>query len=349
MHSSEEFYGLSVNTISSSYIDQTAAIFIFLKEDARVGFINRAGSEVLGYPKEQIIGRDWFDTFLPEGVRAASRRHFKDFFLKKIEVPIMHENMLLTKEGDIRHIKWSTLYVKEERGVLGTGLDITDKKSLQIYLAQQDAEKRKQLLSASIEAQEQERHHISRELHDNVGQLLTTCKLVLDVEINNNCSPLLHKAFDSLQQAINAIRTLSHQLNPAQLKELGLESSIRELVETIQLSGKYTVNLQIAGEQYLRSIDAATGLSAFRIIQEGLNNIIKHAAASEIAIAVIGSEQSLDFEIRDNGKGFDTKSLVKGLGLRNIYNRAELFGGSVYIKSERGEGTLLSVCIPVVH
>ncbi|MDB5251025.1 MAG: domain S-box protein [Flaviaesturariibacter sp.] len=336
---------------TTDYLDLTPLIVVMLRPDHTVGYINQLGAETLGYRKDEIVGTDWFQRFIPADARENALRRFDTVISGGATVRQYHENALQLRDGQVRTIRWSTTLIKTKdgaiEGALGSGLDITENKALQTYLYKQETEKRQQVLSAVIDAQEAERQHIASELHDNVGQLLTTCKLMLGMELDHQVSPLLQGCFDNLQRAINEIRSLTHHLNPAQLSEIGFVSSLREMIQTLQVAGTYDFTLTIAGEESLRELDAAVALSAFRIVQESLNNIFKHAGAFKIDILVQGSPTSLDIEVADNGRGFVIGSVKKGLGLKNIYNRAELHGGSVYINSTPGEGTLVSICIPL--
>ena len=128
---------------------------------------------------------------------------------------------------------------------------------------------------------------------------------------------------------------------------MDLVTFIGEQCRSLVHSGKFEVRGHVEGEQFLKSISYELSLSACRIIQEQISNIIKHAKAPQLTFFLIGSKNSLDIEIKDNGAGFLKNPDSKGLGLRNIYNRAEMFQGSVYINSAADEGCLLSLCFPI--
>jgi signal transduction histidine kinase len=152
-----------------------------------------------------------------------------------------------------------------------------------------------------------------------------------------------------LQVAIDEIRNLSHRLNPAQLEDIGLENSIKELLLRMNAAGKFAAQFYVNDSAALKKLEYKTSLSLFRIIQEQLSNVVKHANASQVRITMEISKDFLDLEISDNGKGFDTKNTIKGLGLKNIRNRAEFHRGTTYIAAAPGEGCLLSVCIPLAE
>jgi signal transduction histidine kinase len=233
--------------------------------------------------------------------------------------------------------------------MLRSGEDITEKKVLQEKLASQEKEKRRQTIAAVLDAQEKERLHIASELHDNVGQILTTCKILLEGEISKGDAPAtLNHTYNHLQKAINELRTISHQLNPAQLHEIGLVNAIRDLAKSVNLASSANVILRAVDTRCFDSLDESISLSIFRIVQEQLNNILKHADASKVTITITRSSDAVELEITDNGKGFRLSTVSRGLGLKNIYNRADLFNGKVTIHTAPGEGCTVSVYIPLM-
>jgi PAS domain S-box-containing protein len=338
---------------TQDYLDIAGVIIVVIRPDETVELINKKGCELLGYKKEEIEGHRWFDLFVPEDEREESRSYFLDM-LHNDKNPIEYfESAVLTKESEIRIIQWHNAYLRNEDGeivgVLSSGEDTTSKKVLQSRLAAQESEKRKQILAAILAAQENERHEIAYELHDNVNQILTTCKILLESEIKNQGGSVFVKnSYRYLQNAIDEIRNLTHRLNPTQLEDMGLQESLEEMLRRLNIAGKFEVQLTINDPVALKEIDFHISLSLFRIVQEQLNNIIKHADASLVRISIDLSKQFIDMEISDNGKGFNPKEAIKGLGLANIRNRAEFHRGIAHVSSTPGEGCVLSVYIPLV-
>lgn len=339
---------------TQDYLDIAGVIIVVIRPDETVELINKKGCELLGYNKAEIEGSKWFDRFVPEDEREESRSYFMQM-LKNDKHPIeYYENAVLTKENEIRIIQWHNAYLRNEDGnviaILSSGEDTTSKKVLQSRLAAQESEKRQQILAAVLEAQENERHDIAYELHDNVNQILTTCKILLESEIKKEGGSVFVKnSYRYLQNAIDEIRNLSHRLNPSQLEDIGLEGSLREMLTRLDLAEKFDVQLAINDSSALRQIDYHVSLSIFRIVQEQINNIIKHAGASFVRISIELSQQFIDLEIADNGKGFYPATVSKGLGLTNIRNRAEFHMGTSHVSSAPGEGCIVSVCMPLVR
>jgi PAS domain S-box-containing protein len=327
-------------------------IIVVIRPDQTVELINRKGCEVLGYEKAEIEGQNWFDKFVPEEYREDTRIYFMQTLQTDIEPVEYYENATLTKNGDIRFVQWHNAYLRNDYGeivaMLSSGEDVTFKKVLQSRLAAHEVEKRKQILAAVLEAQENERREIAYELHDNVNQILTTCKILLENEIKDSQSSVfVTNSYQYLQNAIDEIRNLSHRLNPAQLEDMGLYDSIKDLVRGMNIGGRFNVKFEVNNPAALKKLDYHISLSVFRILQEQLNNIIKHAEAKSVRISIEISERFIDVEVADDGKGFDLKKIVKGLGLKNIRNRAEFHRGRSYIGTALGEGCTLSVCLPI--
>lgn len=149
-----------------------------------------------------------------------------------------------------------------------------------------------------------------------------------------------------LDNAIQEIRDLSHSLAISYKFEAGLAGTLQELVNKVQLARDFTVNLAVSPD-----LDEHTNsrqkLAVYRIVQEQLNNIIKHAAASQVDIRIDLRQNELHLLVADDGKGFDLSKAKKGLGLNTMINRAEALGGKATVQSEPGKGYRLLVTIPV--
>jgi two-component system sensor histidine kinase UhpB len=156
---------------------------------------------------------------------------------------------------------------------------------------------------------------------------------------------MLDRATRSIMDVINEVRAISHSLVPPTLGDLGLVESVRELVATVALVQKLHVDLD-ATDFNETGLPENGKLMLYRIIQEALNNIIKHAHASTVHIYLARNRKTVLLQISDNGQGFDPGKARRGLGLNNIRNRAELFGGKVVLKAEPGAGCILTVSIP---
>lgn len=226
--------------------------------------------------------------------------------------------------------------------------DITKQRKLSQRLMDQEIHKQKQLAEATITVQEKERQQIGKELHDNINQHLTTARLYLEVaheKATGEVQELIKLSLKNIAGMIREIRTLSQSLVPPTLGDIGLVESIQELCDSLKRA--HTFSVDFAFRHFDESAIADNvKLMLFRIIQEQVNNIIRHSHATEVHIKLQSDAESIILTIEDNGTGFDTAKTRKGMGLNNIASRAALMGGKANIKAAPGKGCILTVELP---
>ena len=228
---------------------------------------------------------------------------------------------------------------------------IIESKNAEEKLLQQELDKQKLVAQAVVDAQEKERAEIGKELHDNINQILSTTKLYLELAKNDDDQRLnlINRSAGNIHNAIHEIRNISRSLVPASIGVLGLQDAVADLVESVRTTRAIHVEFHPVG-QFDEIISDKTKLMLFRIIQEQVNNVLKHSGARNLIIELIleESDQRIELNITDDGKGFNPGSVGEsGLGLSNITSRASLFGGKVTIQSAPGSGCKLSVQIPL--
>lgn len=209
------------------------------------------------------------------------------------------------------------------------------------------------LLRTQLEIQEQTLKNISQEIHDNVGQVLTLAKLNLATTTvaEEAASEKIKTSQQLIGKAIQDLRDLSRSLNTDYVEDLGLVRSIEYELELLQKTGTIETELNIEGK--IIKFDKQKELILFRIVQETIHNIIKHAEAKKISAAIDFTHEAVTIIIKDNGKGFDLSPLndagnnTFGLGLRNMKNRATLIGAKFSINSIPGTGTEAYLQLPV--
>jgi signal transduction histidine kinase len=223
---------------------------------------------------------------------------------------------------------------------------IERKKNLDSLIRQQ-LNSQKQITEAAIIGQEKEKEAIGKELHDNINQILASVKLYLDTAIRNEDirDELLQKSRENVNIAIDQIRKLSHSLIAPPLTEISLREAVSELVTELNVLAKFKVSLNA---EHLNEIllNDNKKLMLYRIIQEQITNIIKHAKANHVDITFNSLPSMLILTIEDDGIGFDPSVKAKGIGLRNIENRISYYTGKVDIHSARGKGTSMTVYLP---
>lgn len=215
-------------------------------------------------------------------------------------------------------------------------------KLLQQALAEERIHYRNELAQEVFNAQEAERKKLGEELHDNINQLLGVVKLYIEhAQVNPAAKDeMLKKSSEYLLQVINEIRSLSKSLVSPTLKDLGLIASIYELIESIQETKTIQIDVNTHGfsEENLSEIKK---LMVYRILQEQLNNILKHSRAEHVDIELTHEHSNVYLKIEDDGMGFDVKNIRSGLGLKNIRHRLELFKGRMNVESAPGQGCKL--------
>lgn len=225
------------------------------------------------------------------------------------------------------------------------------KKQIQ-HKAELDAElaSQKELRAKSIiEAEEKERIRIATDLHDGVGQLLSAAKLnlsSLENKINLNDASqqtAFQNAISLVDDSVKEVRSVSHNMMPNTLLKLGLASAVKEFVTKIQGTPNLKVNLEIVGLN--NRIEQEKETVIYRVIQEVVSNIIKHAKATELTLQIIKHEHELSILIEDNGIGFDTSKInsFEGIGLKNILSRIEFINGTMHFDSVLGRGTTVII------
>ena len=206
------------------------------------------------------------------------------------------------------------------------------------------------LLQAQLEIQEQTLKNISQEIHDNIGQSLSLAKLHLGTMDATQPLALEEKILDSRQlvsKAIRDLRQLSHSLDADQIGKIGLVQALETELEVISRAGAHQTKLEVDGTPY--RIDKQKELILFRIVQEALHNIIKHAEARTIGLHFRFTPVGMELRILDDGKGFTiplhgtNENITFGVGIRNMHDRANLIGATLHISSTPETGTTVSL------
>lgn len=270
------------------------------------------------------------------------------------------EFRILRRDGSLRWIAHACQPVFDQQGCFlgrrGSNRDITDRKSAEEAL--QESEKQLQQLSSRIlTAQESERSRISRELHDELGGALALVKLrfsLIERGLREDQAVLIAQCRQMAQyvdEIIESVHRLSRDLSPAILEDIGLTSALKWLVN--HFADNYNITAQCTIEDIDHLFQKSERIMIFRILQEALTNIGKHAGAASVRIEVRTEKDMLFLSVEDNGRGFDTDGNAgkvfseRGLGLATMQQRSEILGGAFEIRSEAGQGTRIAVRIPI--
>ncbi|HEY9195258.1 MAG TPA: sensor histidine kinase, partial [Mucilaginibacter sp.] len=221
-----------------------------------------------------------------------------------------------------------------------------------IYYKQTKLRQRNIAMQAIIETEESERRRIAQDLHDSVSQTMSAAKINLSIiggELpfrDEEQRQRFEKVIGLVDDGFKEVRTISHNMMPWALHKTGLAQVIKQFIKNIE-NDAIAVNFFSRG--FDEPFDDAIEIILYRVLQESVNNVMKHAHASRLDISLIRDDINISLTIEDNGRGFDTTDpeTQKGMGLNNLQSRINFLNGKVEIDSEVGKGTLVSVYIPV--
>jgi PAS domain S-box-containing protein len=261
----------------------------------------------------------------------------------------LEETLRLRVGTEERTMRLKAAVVRDDAGqpvrLLGVDLDMSqvqrlEADNLRLRLRQQQA-----LFEAVQEAQEEERRRMSESLHNGIGQLLYATKLQLDCLPTTPELPARRAAARLLSEAIQQTRTLSHELTPAILEEFGLEATLQSICHSLNTPTlRWHCHLVLEQEPPL---PVSLQLAVYRLAQELVQNVLKHAQATEATLEVEVLPAWVVLRVEDNGRGFDPTHTTDGLGLRTLRSRVALLGGSVYLTTAPGQGAQCQVRIPL--
>jgi signal transduction histidine kinase len=199
------------------------------------------------------------------------------------------------------------------------------------------------LLQSKLEIQEQTFHEISQELHDNIGQVLSLVSINLNTLNASHDTVKIAHMDELLGKALTDLRNMSHSLDADYIRNNGWTELVHKLMNNLQNTGKFTTDIQLDDD--LPPLGTEKPIILFRMIQEVINNVIKHAQANTIYLKAQKENDRLVITINDNGKGFSKNLVSNGAGLHNLQNRAKMINAGLMIDSQPGMGTLVTISI----
>jgi signal transduction histidine kinase len=227
--------------------------------------------------------------------------------------------------------------------MVGVHVDVTDRKKIE--------QERLELSGRLINAQELERTHLAREIHDDFCQKVALLSIEMDSLASGTIDPLARKRLSELREKVNGIgeelHTLSHRLHSSKLDVLGLAVSVRSFCA--EFAERQGIRIEFSHKDIPTSIPPDAALALYRIVQEGLRNIAKHSHALSAQVALTANSEAISLAITDSGVGFDPSNILlsEGIGVQSMKERALMVGGSVEVKSRPMEGTQISVTVPI--
>jgi PAS domain S-box-containing protein len=337
-----------------SLIENSADAIKMMDADWNILFASRSNEKLLGYHPSEMIHRSWLSFVYADDINQAKA------LIAEVNLnPGVPHGLCIRLVNKAGNYIWSegtvTNLLNEEsvRALVCNFHDVTEKVTaekekqlLEKSLMEEKIHKQKEIARATIDGQEKERKAIAMELHDNINQVLGVIKLYIGMarKVPTATTEMLDKSYESIDFCINEIKNLSKRLMPPGLQD-GISEAIERLIENVEEASN--IEIIYSGCANLSTkIDERKQLSIYRIVQELLTNIIKHASATKVLLSLKEENGQIIIDIVDNGKGFNTFSAKKGLGLQNIQNRVEVYNGTFKITSAENEGTTATVSIP---
>ncbi|HEY8388729.1 MAG TPA: PAS domain-containing protein [Parasegetibacter sp.] len=311
-------------------------------------YANEALKELLGFSDEELTNNFmwWRNNLHPDDkVRMLTAT---EKAIKGNQSIWSDEYRIRCKDGNYKVVFDRAYIVRNEEGkairLVGAMQDVTNERKLQKELVDEKVNRQKEIAQAVIRAQEAEKEQLGEELHDNINQLLATTKLYLEHSLQHSDTreEFVRRSLENVVIIIEEIRKLSRTLAPPSLGEIGLVEGIIDLVNNISSARQLEFDLDLNSFRE-DQVSHDKKLSLYRIVQEQLNNILKHSGADKVRISLNMKNEEMVLLVADNGVGFDPGRVKYGLGLRNIKNRTELYNGTIQIKSAPGQGCKLEV------
>ncbi|MGK9476808.1 PAS domain-containing sensor histidine kinase [Melioribacter sp. OK-6-Me] len=335
-------------------LTETTSSAIFIYQDNKFVYLNPYTEIITGYSKDELMEMEVWNLIHPD---------FRDEVMKigiaRLEgkaVPNRYSFKIITKDGTERWIELSagTILYKNKPAAIGTAFDITVMKNAETIL-NESRERYRQLVLHMQTLRESERAAIAREMHDELGQLLTSLKMNLSIikrdivekkiqDINTIITEL-DSMSGVIDRAVAGVRKMITELRPEVLDKLGLIPAIEWLVENFKKTTKIDCSYKFSDESI--QLDSDKELVIFRIIQEALTNISRHSKATKVSVSLTKKEGSIHLIIKDNGVGFDNKMLAdkKTFGLMGMQERASSIGATFEIESKKGQGTVIKLVL----
>ena len=311
--------------------------------------INIAFTKVTGWKPEQVEGQP-IEKIMPEASHDLVRQKYNEAIRTGKIVDYVEEARHPSgiKYGEIRVIPIIGAGDEPIR-ILGIANDITEKVYLEKKLNNEREIRSRQITSAAIKGQESERAKVSRELHDNVNQVLTTVKLYIELCLDQkiDTETILRKCIVHLSNTINEIRNLSKRLSAPSLGNMNFKETLTDLAESLRFSAQIAVETDLDALPF-SELEDELHLTLYRVVQEQFTNITKYAQARHASIRLREDSSVLRLTISDDGVGFDLTQKRKGIGITNMKSRVEILNGRFQIFSSPGKGTRVEIEIPII-
>lgn len=320
------------------------------KED-NIQYCNKAFRKITGYTDEELIGKNASKLLLADvksRITIASENSIRSKGKESVyEINIQRKNKQMARVI----ISGVPLFDREGkvRGSVGIHWDVTEIRKMEKALIEEKLKKEQELIEARLQAEDQQRSQIGRDLHDGVGQMLAYIGMYVDMMKSKGSlsSEEFTKLESALHNTLEQVRTLARTLAPPALVDLGLRDSIRELIASYAILKKPVFTLQIYAQREDYNLNLEKKMVVYRILQELLNNTFKYAEASKVSIQLYFKDRKFYMDYADDGKGYDPETISKGVGLDSMRSRITFYKGSLVLDSAKGKGSRAHISLPI--
>jgi len=328
-------------------LEALPAAVLAVDGSGRIALLNAAAARMFGYAQHELVGTR-IESLIPERFRQSHVGHVPRFFRKPGMRPMGAgiDLFALRKDGSEFPVDIGLSYLETYHGLLGISFvtDISERKNNQREV--------QALMARLLGIQEGDNKELSRELHDGLSQKLAALGMEVSTLFKGRveADDAFRERVRALSQTINAlagdVHAISRRLHPAILSELGLEAAIRE--ECLGFSADQGASIQFVAENIPPSIPEDVSLCLYRVAQESLRNIAKHAGVANVRVQLSGSNKGITLRVEDTGEGFHLKQVRSkgGLGLISMEERARLVNGRYSLVSRPGKGTTVELFVP---
>jgi PAS domain S-box-containing protein len=316
----------------------------------KILYVNSSFERISGYSQDELLGRiapEIFITEISEKEISLQERRNREHGKEGL-----YELRIRKKDG--KNATWvisgaPTYDLKGKvRGSIGIHWDVTEIRELESKILFESVQKEKELMEARLQAEEEQRDTIGRDLHDGVGQMLAYLSVYMNIlKEKDNINPTdVEKAQTTIKKTIDEVRRLARNLAPPAIKDLGLRDAIVELIGSYAIIPKPAFNLKIYKGKDPSQLQYEHKIMLFRVLQELSSNTFKYAKAEKVDIKIDYNKSGLEMTYLDNGIGFDMSTIKKGIGLKSILSRVEFYGGILKINTKVNEGTEVIIKLP---
>ena len=331
-----------------SYFELASVGFAITSRERRYLAINDEYCRIVGYSREELLQKSWIDLTYPEDLKS-NEDVFAQALAGKVDAYTLNKRFI-RKDGRIIQCTISARCVRKPDGApdyfVSLLLDITEREQS----IEREQRARAEYTLQLIASQEAERERIAGELHDSIGQSLSIIKnhaqlLSLQKNLPADTQTEIHTINDTTSGAIAEVRRISQDLHPYQVDHLGLTGALNALVDSTAKAS--TINFKKKFDMADRDFSREGATNIYRIVQEGMNNILKHSSARNARTVLERDVREVRLIIEDDGNGFNPKDGSNGMGLKNIAERTRILGGKLKLDSAPGKGVRIEITIPI--